>query len=231
VLVPAHLLDGFDGVDQLTALVAAVHARDVPVVVDAAYMSYPVELLPLYAASGADLTCFSAKYFGGPNPGGFVSGSAKLITAVEGLDFTRFESGQFRIFGRPFKMSRYDVAATALALNDWLAIDQSARWKSYAQKVDKIAAALPKLEGVIAKPRLFTMDEALLDGPAINCLVLEFSPEFAKTAGEVSLDLESSDPIIVGIVQDGMLILAVDALVDGAEELVGARLSAALTSH
>ena len=80
ILVPAHLLDGFSGVAQLAALVAEADSRGVPVVVDAAYMSYPVDLISRYARCGAALTCFSAKYFGGPNPGGFVSINNQLVT-------------------------------------------------------------------------------------------------------------------------------------------------------
>ena len=56
--------------------VRVAHAHGVPVLVDAAYLIEPPEKMQELVATGADLVCFSAKYFGGPNAGGFVSGAA-----------------------------------------------------------------------------------------------------------------------------------------------------------
>ena len=42
-------------------------------------MSYPTDLIASYGEQGADLTMFSAKYFWGPNAGGFVYGTRELI--------------------------------------------------------------------------------------------------------------------------------------------------------
>jgi len=62
--------------------------------------------------------CFSAKYFWGPNAGGFVYGRKDLIETVAALDFTGFESGPHLVFGRAFKMDRATVVATTLALRE-----------------------------------------------------------------------------------------------------------------
>ena len=226
LLVPAHLLDGYDGVSQLSELVKAADARSVPVVVDAAYMSYPIELIRKYAQCGAALTCFSAKYFYGPNSGGFVTGKRALIRAVEGLDFTRFESGRYRSFGRPFKMSRYDIAATTLALRDWIGLDHGKRWAGYAAKVDVIAQAARGIAGVRAEKRYFTMSEQLLDSDQVNCVVLRFDPLSRHCAATVAAAIEKGSPSILGIVEKDFLILAVDALLDGHEQVVAERLRA-----
>lgn len=226
ILVPAHLLDGFTGVERLESLVKAADARGLPVVVDAAYMSYPLDLLPKYAASGAALTCFSAKYFGGPNPGGFVSGKHALIRAVEGLEFTRFESGKYRKFGRAFKMSRYDVATTALALRDWVKADHQQRWAGYARKVQVLRQALSKVSGVKAESRLFTMSEELVSGDKVNCVVLSFVN--GSTPSSVARALESETPVIAAIAEGDKLIVAVDALLDGQETAVAERLAEAI---
>lgn len=230
VFVPAHLLDGFTGVAQLRTLVERVHRLGVPVVVDAAYLSYPIELLRSFASTGADLTCFSAKYFYGPNSGGFVSGRREWIDIVAGLDFTRFESGQFRTFGRPFKMSRYDVATTALALREWCALDHGARWKGYARDVGVIASAVKGREGVNARPCLFTMSEQLVQGENINCLALTFDRSSAYTSAMIADRLDAGSPRIVGIAEGATLILAVDALLPGQAEIVAERLAQALSS-
>jgi L-seryl-tRNA(Ser) seleniumtransferase len=228
LFVPAHLLDGFNGVAQLTELVQAADARAVPVVVDAAYMSYPIALLRQYAQCGAALTCFSAKYFYGPNSGGFVVGKRFLMRAVEGLDFTRFESGKYRSFGRPFKMSRYDIAATTLALRDWIATDHAQRWAGYAAKVATLAKALHGVPGIQVEQLYFTMSEELLKGEQVNCAVVHFDPAGPHTAASLSAAIEQGSPSIVSIVEKGSLILAVDALLDGQEHVVAQRLRAAL---
>jgi L-seryl-tRNA(Ser) seleniumtransferase len=228
VFVPAHLLDGFSGVAQLATLVEAAHKLGVPVVVDAAYLSYPIDLLPQFAACGADLTCFSAKYFFGPNSGGFVSGKRQLVDIVAGLDFTCFESGKFRTFGRPFKMSRYDVAATALALREWVGLDHTKRWRDYANRVSVISKSLPPRTGVVARPCLFTMSEELVAGAAVNCLVLSFDQDAGLTAESVAKRLEAGDPVVATIVHGDSLVVSVDALLDGQELIVAERLARAL---
>lgn len=228
VFVPAHLLDGFDGVAQLSSLVKAAEERGVPVVVDAAYMSYPTDLISQYARCGAALTCFSAKYFFGPNSGGFVAGKRDLMRAVTGLDFTRFESGKYRKFGRAFKMSRYDIATTALALRDWMKLDHKKRWAGYADKVRVLHQALANVPGILAEQRLFTMSEELLRSDTVNCLVLSFEGKSERTAKSVAATLEAQSPVIAAIVEKDSLIVAVDALLDGQETIVAQRLLAAL---
>lgn len=229
IFVPAHLLDGFSGVEQLSALTKAAEACGVPVVVDAAYMSYPVELLPQYARCGAALTCFSAKYFFGPNSGGFVAGRRDLIRAVQGLDFTRFESGKYRSFGRAFKMSRYDIATTALALRDWVTLDHEQRWAGYAAKVAVLMQALSGVPGVRAEPLLFTMSEELVRTDKVNCVLLSFAPGAGRSAQSLAVTLESQSPIIAAIVEKDHLIVAVDTLLDGQETVVAQRLRSALS--
>jgi D-glucosaminate-6-phosphate ammonia-lyase len=54
------------------------------------------------------LTCVSAKYFGGPNAGGFVSGKADYVQAVRGMEGTNDESGPYKSLGRAFQMGRYE---------------------------------------------------------------------------------------------------------------------------
>ena len=60
----------------LDELAPLARAAGVPVVVDAAYLSFPLSELARWSAAG-DVACFSAKYFWGPNGGGFVAGRAR----------------------------------------------------------------------------------------------------------------------------------------------------------
>src|SRR5204862_606346 len=128
---------------------------------------------------GADLVCFSAKYFGGPNAAGFICGRADLIDAV---DFTRYESGAYRKFGRPFKLDRQTVVATVVALQEWLAMDHAARFATYARQVRAAGRYLAEIPSVTAAPLSFSMDGRVEPAPA-NCLRGPAGPRRGMTAG------------------------------------------------
>src|SRR3954470_18093293 len=152
ILHPAHL-------DDLGVPLERVQELGVPVVVDAAYLSYPLNELGRWC-SDADFACFSAKYFWGPNGGGFVAGRRERIEDLAALDFTGYESGEWRTFGRAFKLDRAAIAATVAALEEWMAIDHAARWERYAAVARSLADALGGGE-----LKQFTLDERLVDGP------------------------------------------------------------------
>ena len=242
VMVPQHLTDWYDNPPQnLEAICSAAHEAGIPVVVDAAYLNYPLGLFKCFTHAGADLVCFSAKYFYGPNAGGFVVGREELMNAVSGLDFTRFESGTYRSFGRPFKMGRYEVIAVMLALEEWLRTDHDARWRSYADRVRTIHSGLPDLEHIRPEVAFFTMDERL-DRPEdaflgmsergetdpVNCLALHFSAQSPITADQVADRLSDGIPAIASIPMGDKLVLAVDAMTDAHAQVIAARLPKAL---
>ena len=87
MLYQAHLDSRTDSVSiRETAEITLRHG--VPLFVDAAFMNYPTDLLPGLIQAGADLVAVSAKYYGGSNSGGFVTGHASLIEAVRNVCFT-----------------------------------------------------------------------------------------------------------------------------------------------
>jgi len=107
----------------LRTVAEITHRRGVPLFVDAAFTNYPTDVLPGLIEQGADLIAVSAKYFGGPNAGGFIIGRAALIEAVRNVYFTRYESGTYLKYGRPLKMDRHTVVAVVVALEDWMERD------------------------------------------------------------------------------------------------------------
>jgi D-glucosaminate-6-phosphate ammonia-lyase len=209
VLLPAHL-ERKSGTISLEEVSSIAHAHGIPVFMDAAYMNDPPSLMSSFLPRGADLVCFSAKYFWGPNSSGFLGGRRDLVEAVSGIDFTRYESGKYLTFGRPWKMDRHDIVATVVALEEWLALDHGGRWASYREKVAAMRSLLADTPGIRTEEKHFTMDERLVDEP-VNCMTVECRGG-AKQVEQVSADLLSGDPSIATVVLDNKLVVAVDTV-------------------
>jgi hypothetical protein len=192
-------------------------------------MNYPTEIMRSFSAAGADLVCFSAKYFWGPNSGGFICGRRDLIDAVTGVDFTRYESGKYLSFGRPFKLDRHIIVATVVALEEWLALDHQARWENYQRKVGTIMNKLRGIPCLTLTPRCFTMDERLEAEP-INCLAIGFDPQCGCDAQKTCGALGAGDPSIATVVLDDVLVVAVDTVLDGQDKIIAEQLRSILTS-
>ena len=225
ICFPAHL-DGAGGTVRLPEVAALARRRGVPVLVDAAYLNYPVSLMGSFTAAGADLVCYSAKYFGGPNGGGFIAGRADLIDAVAGVDFTRFESGRYLIFGRPFKLDRQIVVGVVAALQEWLAMDHAARFAEYGRLVEIVRARLDRVPGVATAPMFFSMQETLHPAPQpVNCLVVEIGPASGTTAGAVEAALAAQDPAILVHLRDDSVVVDVEVMNEAEAQLVADRLA------
>jgi seryl-tRNA(Sec) selenium transferase len=226
VFFPAHL-DGAAGTLSLARVCELAHAIGVPVLVDAAYLIEPPERMQELVATGADLVCFSAKYFGGPNAGGFVCGRRELVEAVGAVDFIRFEAGEHHRWGRPFKLDRQTIVAVYVSLRDWVAVGADARLAEYARKVELMRARLAGKPGLELAPMCFTMEETLAPAP-VNCLRVRIRPENGKTAADVDCALQAGDPSVLAHVVGDALVVVVDSVPDEDEELLAERLAAAL---
>jgi D-glucosaminate-6-phosphate ammonia-lyase len=218
IFFPGHL-EGLARTRRFGEVARLARARGIPTLVDAAFLNYPPETMRRFV--GADLVCFSAKYFYGPSGGGFVCGRGDLVAAVAGVDFTGFESAAYLAFGRPFKLDRHTVVGTVRALEEWYATDHEARFAGYERSVATIRAAVPA--GIHAEPMFFTMEETLVAGPPVNCLVVQpHDPAGAERA------LHDGEPSIACHRDGDRLILAVDAMAPGEEAVVAERLAALL---
>ena len=228
VIHPAHL-DGKPGTIGLEEVAALAHHQGMPVFVDAAYMVYPTAQMASYLGRGADLVAISSKYFGGPNAGGFVIGSSEQVAAITAFDFTRYESGRYRKFGRPLKMDRQMVAAVVLALEEWLAADHPARLAGEERRVAALAGRLEGIAGLRGAAKCFTMDERFIDGPPVNCLLVTVDQKKAGMgAAEIATALAEGEPRILAVQEGAQLGFVTDLLVESEVEAIGRRLRALL---
>jgi L-seryl-tRNA(Ser) seleniumtransferase len=202
VLHPAHL----DDVGMPLVEVERV-AGEVPVIVDAAFQ------VSGFGAWTSELAVFSAKYFGGPNAGGFVAGSAERVADVAALDFVGFESGPWRTFGRAWKLDRGTVAATVAALEAWAACDHDARAAELG------ARAVGLAEAVGGSPCRFTFDERVLAEAPFNAV------RVPGAAGVVDA-LAGGDPSVRAMGAGEDLLLCLDCVSPDEVDELGAAVSA-----
>lgn len=227
IIHPAHL-DGKPGTVPLEEVVRIARKHKVPVLVDAAYMNYPTSIMGEFIARGADLVAISAKYFGGPNAGGFIMGRKDLVAAVANVHFTRYESGQYLKYGRPLKMDRQTVVAVVVALEEWLAMDHDARFAGYRRQAELLRGMLAGRAGLRLEPRCFTMDERFIAEP-VNCLLVTFDKgACGLSAKEAAAKLEAETPSILAILEGDAIGFVMDVLTDAEVEHIGRRLLAAL---
>lgn len=124
------------GYVQLAEFVELCHARNVPVIVDAAAQDQQIDRI---VASGADLIVLSVqKYLSGPT-GGIVCGREDLVRAVE---------AQSRGIGRTMKIGKEGVFGTIAALRERMATDLAAWEVDQRQKAAYLADHLQDLPGV-----------------------------------------------------------------------------------
>src|SRR5262249_20749994 len=138
------------------------HANGVPVILDAAGQTYPVDNLRKYTRMGVDLVCYAAKYFDAPHSTGLITGRRDLIEAVAMNSFIGFETLGIRAIGRPMKVDRQEIVGLVVALKEWLAADHEARFLKYSARVDVLLNAVRGLPGVNAY-RVSQLDPKLQD--------------------------------------------------------------------
>lgn len=148
VLFPAHL-DGAPGTVSLQKVIELAHARNVPVLVDAAGRIYPIERFKSYTKMGADLVAFGAKYIGALNASGILCGRADLVAAATLQGFIGFETVAWeKSWGRPLKVDRQTIVAVVTALREWLDTDHEARIAGYERRLAAIRSELEGAPGV-----------------------------------------------------------------------------------
>lgn len=137
----AHLSEGALPLEEVVAI---AHARDVPVIVDAAAQLPPPENLWRYTCDGnADLAIFSGgKDLRGPQASGLVVGRPDLIAAI------RQHGSPNPRLGRSMKVGKEEMAGLLAAVERYLAEDHDARIRGFEADVAGWVAAFSAVPGV-----------------------------------------------------------------------------------
>ena len=188
--------------------------HNIPIIVDASVVNYPVSRLREYIAMGADLVVHSgAKHIFGPPGTGFLCGRKDLIEAC------RLQAGPDYGIGRPMKIGKEEIVGLITALEIYVKKDHEAEQRNWESKVRFLVEDLRELPRVEVT-RVFP-DEVGRPVPRVRAWVDEQA--LGVTAYEIAERLSQSDPsvrVTTFYLHDGALVLNPICLLDDDEELV-----------
>ncbi|NKB72297.1 MAG: aminotransferase class V-fold PLP-dependent enzyme [Candidatus Latescibacteria bacterium] len=129
----------------LGQVIEIAHARNVPVIVDAAAELPPVANLKAFVEAGADLVIFSGgKEISGPNDSGILCGRRELVEAAALQAFPN--AG----IGRPLKVGKEQIVGLVYALRRFAGLDYNARLQNWRAVAEKMSDGLQGIAGAQA---------------------------------------------------------------------------------
>ena len=196
------------------------HARDVPVLVDAAAEVPPVENLTRFTRIGADMVAFSGgKGIGGPQNAGLLAGRKDLIEAAF-LHMFNLGSGTVGI-GRPSKVPKETVVGMATALELFLESDHEATWAGWRRQAQDIVDRLQGIPGLHV-----VLEDADINRQGPNAVIYFESDWKGPSQGDIRDTLASGEPSIRvggGGYRDEINVVLVNVQ-PGEEEIIADRL-------
>jgi D-glucosaminate-6-phosphate ammonia-lyase len=227
--------DSRSDIIPLEQLIEIGHKHDVPIIVDAAGQTYPIELLSKFSRMGADLVCFAAKYVLGANAAGWVCGRKDLVDAVALHSFIGQEAGGYdpkpgfyRSIGRGYKMDRQQIVGTLAALRRWVKMDH------YQERIVPALEKARKLQGLLEKKldnvKFGTFPEVLVGGIGYHQLGIEivFEKRTSKQVAKMRSALRDCDPSIWVASQDNKLQINCLLLSEGDEKMIAEGITSVL---
>jgi L-seryl-tRNA(Ser) seleniumtransferase len=203
----------------LPQVIQIAHAKQVPVIVDAASELPPVSNLRHFVGLGADLVIFSGgKGIGGPQASGLILGTQDLIDCCALNAFPNQNA-----IGRTMKVGKEEIAGLVVALERVLEHDFAADLERWEQQVQTVVEALRDIPGIRVE-RVFDMpeDPELHPVPIPRAWIELHRPDVQK---RLLHELETGNPAIsVRRVGRTVVAIAPDSLRDGEDQVVAQRL-------
>ena len=205
----------------LEETIRVAHARDVPVIVDAAAEVPPRANLTKFHKMGADMVAFSGgKGIGGPQSTGLLAGKADLMEAVV-MNSLNLHSSVAGI-GRPMKVSKENIVGLVTAVEIFTDSDEGIEWAGWESKAKYVADRLEGIDGLNVE---LEDDPAQRQGPQP---VLRFDDDYdGPSIAAIKEQLQSGDPSIFvgGNDARGEICVVMVDVRDGEEIIIADRLN------
>lgn len=207
------------GALDFATVVAIAHARQIPVIVDAASTVPPVDHLRQWGRWGADLVIFSGgKGLRGPQDSGLLAGRADLIAAA------RANGNPYAAVGRGGKVSKEAMAGLWKAIDIFLQTDHEAEYRHHLAQAEAICAALADHGSVLCR-----VEPDWEDWPAPMVHIAP-APGATWQPSAVRSALFASDPPIYVDLFRGDLTISTHCLQEGDERIIATALTSAIGS-
>ena len=212
----------------LEDVIEVAHARDIPVVLDAASELPPVENLSRFIKMGVDLVAFSGgKGIRGPQSTGILAGRGDLMRAAwdNSFFFGKDKAG----IGRPMKVAKEEIIGLVRALELFVEADHESEWVDWRAKSTTVSEAAGALDGVKA----WVHEGPMYEGPTAPTATIELAESWAgPTVEQVEEGLRLGEPSIhIGFLPDQRRLWVAPVAFQGDEaEVVARRMVEELTA-
>lgn len=211
---------------SLEQTIEIAHARDIPVLVDAAGQVYPLDNIGAYVRMGADFQCVATKYINAPQSTGLALGSCEMIRNISYQSFVGYEGRRVRGIGRPHKVDRQEIVGATVALRHWLSMNHEERLSRAEKQSRTIFDLTDGIEGLDVE-----MYDNILGHQPFG-LKLSFDSELlGSSASDVVNKLKEGSPSIWTRVRPGedFIVIHTFGLKNGEDKIVGERIAEILS--
>jgi L-seryl-tRNA(Ser) seleniumtransferase len=223
---------------QVGALIDLAHRHNLPMYIDSASILPPRSAVRQFADLGADLTIFSGgKAIRGPNDTGLIlAGTERGVELIEAI---RMQAFPHEGIGRPFKVSKGQIAGLTKAVELFMAQDEQVEYAKLMAKAEWMAEQLTNVPDV--KVTIIPNDNQCYEHPVsanVPKVLVEWdaatlgitAPDLTRVLLDGDPPISIRTPRIVGVhTSKAQRVLDTYFLQDGEETIVVNRVREALT--
>lgn len=198
----------------LTKVIEIAHAKNIPVIVDAAAELPPIENLKKFTKMGADIVLFSGgKDIRGPQSSGLMLGKKDIVNVC------RLHGYPHHAIGRPMKLDKETIMGFVRAIELYLNENHQKRmerWEKQVQRIIKGLSSIPHLQALQGYPT-----QPLTQPSTIPRVYVKLDEEvLGVTKEDIAKELYEGDPRIAVIVEKKYLTFNPHMLAEGEEDLI-----------
>ena len=198
----------------LTKVIEVAHAKNIPVIVDAAAELPPLENLKKFTGMGADVVLFSGgKDFRGPQSSGLMIGKKDIV------DICRLHGYPHHAIGRPMKLDKETIMGFLNAIDLYLKENHQKRierWKKQVQRIFTGFESIPHVQVLQGYPT-----QPLTQPATIPRVYVKFNEKvLGLTKEDIARKLYEGEPRIAAVVEKNYLTFNPHMLSEGEEDLI-----------